>query len=70
MRKKISMSNSKDLTVSEAYEQFIKRCNAKNLSGKTIVYYHDHLARSFLLSGMILPLTPSPRKPLKITPCH
>ena len=44
MRKKISMSNSKDLTVSEAYEQFIKRYNVKNLSGKTIVYYHDYLA--------------------------
>lgn len=40
--KKISMRSSPDLTLDEAFEQFIKMCKLKNLSPKTTETYETH----------------------------
>lgn len=55
--KKISMRSSPDLTLDEAFEQFIKMCKLKNLSPKTTETYKTHYSifKKFI-DGQILVL--------------
>jgi integrase/recombinase XerD len=38
---KIKMKMEKDITIREAYDEFIRKCKVKNYSSYTIKYYHN-----------------------------
>ena len=42
---KIKMKSDEVLTVAQGYERFITKCKAKNLSDKTVKYYHKEYLR-------------------------
>lgn len=42
MRKKIVIANSKNLTIGEAHDLFIRKCTVQNLSEKTLKVYKNH----------------------------
>lgn len=42
MRKKIVITNSKNLTIGEAHDLFIRKCTVQNLSEKTLKVYKNH----------------------------
>lgn len=42
MRKKIVITNSKNLTIGEAHDLFIRKCTVQNLSEKTLKIYKNH----------------------------
>ena len=42
MRKKIDITNSKNLTIGEAHDLFIRKCTVQNLSEKTLKVYKNH----------------------------
>ena len=42
MRKKITITNSQNLTIKQAHELFIRKCTVQNLSEKTLKVYNNH----------------------------
>lgn len=46
--KKITMQRKDNLTVEEAFQQFIKSCRVKNLTEKTITFYQDKIKQFYL----------------------
>lgn len=42
MKTKITMQMSSKLSIQECYEKYIKKCNIRNLSSKTICVYKNH----------------------------
>lgn len=55
--KRITMSNKNNLTVSNAFELFIRKCKVKNLSNQTVKTYEDKLKRFIEYAEPNTPIT-------------
>lgn len=48
---KIKMARQNEITLSEAFERFIRKCKIKNLTPKTIISYKENTSNFFLFYG-------------------
>ena len=56
MRKKIVITNSKNLTIGEAHDLFIRKCTVQNLSEKTLKVYKNHFGLFALTIDLNTPI--------------
>lgn len=56
MRKKIVITNSKNLTIGEAHDLFIRKCTVQNLSEKTLKVYKNHFGLFALTIDVTTPI--------------
>lgn len=54
---KIGMKMTKDITIREAYEEFIRRCKVKNYSPYTIKYYNNNINVFSLFCNLDSPIS-------------